>query len=40
MAADALAGTGVSIVPSFNETVPLAGWHRDNGKGFECTHFS
>lgn len=39
MAAEELQQVGVTIVPSYNETVPLYYYHRDNGKGWECTHF-
>lgn len=39
MAAELLPPLGITIVPSYNETVPLYYYHRDNGKGWECTHF-
>jgi elongator complex protein 2 len=30
---------GVPIVETWNETLPLWDYHRDNGAGLECTHF-
>lgn len=30
---------GVAVSATYNETVPLWQYHRDNGAGYECTHF-
>ena len=31
--------SGIPIVHTWNETLPLWDYHRDNGAGLECTHF-
>ena len=30
---------GVPLVETWNETLPLWEFHRDNGAGLECTHY-
>ena len=35
----AMRKAGIPIVESYNETLPMANMHRDNGEGHECTHF-
>ena len=30
---------GIAISATYNETLPLWQYHRDNGAGHECTHF-
>jgi alpha-D-ribose 1-methylphosphonate 5-triphosphate synthase subunit PhnG len=30
---------GIPVIESYNETLPMASMHRDNGAGHECTHF-
>ncbi|KAL4438162.1 hypothetical protein ABPG77_010523 [Micractinium sp. CCAP 211/92] len=38
-AADAvMRASGIPIIGSFNESVPMWKAHRDNGQGYECTH--
>ena len=31
--------SGIPVVHTWNETLPLWDYHRDNGAGLECTHF-
>ena len=35
----AMRKAGIPVIESYNETLPMAGMHRDNGAGHECTHF-
>lgn len=30
---------GVALSATWNETLPLWLYHRDNGAGYECTHY-
>jgi hypothetical protein len=30
---------GVAVSATWNETLPLWLYHRDNGAGYECTHY-
>lgn len=30
---------GAAVSATWNETLPLDQYHRDNGAGYECTHY-
>ena len=36
---DVMSKAGIPVVSTWNETLPLWDFHRDNGHGLECTHF-
>ena len=36
---EVMSKAGIPVVSTWNDTLPLWEFHRDNGHGLECTHF-
>ncbi len=39
MTNEVMSKAGIPVVSTWNDTLPLWEFHRDNGHGLECTHF-